>query len=581
MYTSRFVSLYVFAISILAMSCKKSIEASTGGGTGNDTIVTVVVTPPVDPPTAGTIGFFLNDWVPKTFVAPSFIDTTIPASASTTVTVNTANVITKVAPTLFGNNTNLWSTQMVTESSLMNHITNLHPNILRAPGGSISDIYFWNAPKNTAPADAPASLLDANGNAAAAGYWSGKNDESWTLSLDNYYNVLQQTNSKGIITVNYGYARYGTSTNPVATAAHLAADWVRYDRGRTKYWEVGNETYGDWEAGYRINTATNKDGQPQIVTGDLYGRHFKVFADSMHKAAVEIGATIYVGATMVEAAPQSWNTTTVKTWNTGLLSQVGNSADFYIVHNYYTPYNANSNATEILSTATTVTATMMNYTTQTLQSTGLPIKPIALTEWNIFAAGSKQNVSHIAGVHATMVLGELIKNKYGEASRWDLANGWDSGNDHGLFNNGDEPDGVAKWNPRPAFYHMYFFQKILGDRCVGSSVAGNASVDAYASSYTSGQAAVTLVNKSDVEQQVEVKVQNFNVGTRFYWYTLVGGNDNGEFSRKVFVNGKGPSGAAGGPVDYPTLKAYSASAQNGIRVTLPARSVVNMMIDKK
>jgi aspartate 1-decarboxylase len=580
MYAYRSVPIYVFAILII-IGCKKSIQNNTGNSNGNDSSRVVVVTPPVDPPTATTIGFFLNDWAPKTFVAPPYIDTTIPASASTTVTINTANVITKIAPTLFGNNTNIWMTQMVTEASLMKHITNLHANILRGPGGSLSDIYFWNAPKNVPPADAPSSLLNGSGTASTAGYWYGKNTESWTLSVDNYYNVLQQTNSQGIITVNYGYARYGTRANPVATAAHLAADWVRYDRGRTKYWEVGNETYGDWEAGYRINTATNKDGQPSIVTGDLYGRHFKVFADSMHKAAQEIGKTIYVGATMVEAAPQSWNTNTVKTWNTGLLSQVGNSADFYIVHSYYTPYNTNSNATDILNTATTVTTTMMSYVTQTLQAGGMQQKPIALTEWNIFAIGSKQQVSHIAGMHATMVLGELLKNRYGEASRWDLANAWDNGNDHGLFNIGDEPDGVAKWNPRPAFYHMYFFQKILGDRFIGSSISGNASVEAYASSHTSGQAAVTLVNKSDVAQQLEVKIQNFNVGNRFYWYTLTGGNDNGEFSRKVFVNGKGTSGVAGGPEDYANLKAYSATTQNGIKVTLPARSVVNVMIDKK
>ena len=68
-----------------------------------------------------------------------------------------------------------------------------------------------------------------------------------------------------MITVNYGYARYGTGINPVARAAHLAADWVRYDNGRTKYWEVGNENFGDWEAGYRINIANNQDGQPEYA----------------------------------------------------------------------------------------------------------------------------------------------------------------------------------------------------------------------------------------------------------------------------------------------------------------------------
>jgi hypothetical protein len=575
---------FVIGLIIIAFSfsCKKTVQ---GGGDTQPPppppVDTVVITPPVDPPVASTIGFFLDNWQPRTFAAPSYTDTVVSATANYTVTVNTGNVITKVPPTLFGNNSNIWMTQMVTEPALLNHITNLHPYILRAPGGSLSDMYFWNAPKNTPPADAPAVLVNANGTTASAGYWFGKNTESWTLSLDNYYTMLQQTGNQGIITVNYGYARYGIGNNPVATAAHLAADWVRYDNGRTKYWEVGNESYGDWEAGYRINTATNKDGQPEIITGDLYGRHFKVFADSMHKAAQQIGKTIYVGATLVEAQPQSWNTTTVKTWNTGLLAQVGNTPDFYIVHNYYTPYNTNSNAADILNTATTVTKTMMDFVTQTIQAAGLQLKPIALTEWNIFATGSKQQVSNIAGMHAAIVLGELLKNKYGEASRWDLANGWSNGDDHGLFNIGDEPDGVVKWNPRPAFYYMYYFQKTLGDRFISSGVANNTNVESYASSYTSGEVAVTLVNKSDATQAMEIKVQNFNAGNRYYWYTLTGGNDNGEFSRKVFVNGRGPSGASGGPDNYTSVKAYSATTQNGIKITLPPKSVAYIMINKK
>jgi predicted ABC-type ATPase len=56
--------------------------------------------------------------------------------------------------------------------------------------------------------------------------------------------MLQQTGNEGMITVNYAYARYSTSANPVAAAAHLAADWVRYDNGRTRYREIGNENDG-------------------------------------------------------------------------------------------------------------------------------------------------------------------------------------------------------------------------------------------------------------------------------------------------------------------------------------------------
>ncbi|HKB43696.1 MAG TPA: hypothetical protein VKC90_04880 [Chitinophagaceae bacterium] len=574
------VCLVVFSLSIsIFLSCKKASNSNPTPPVVPDT--TVVIQPAIDPPTAGTIGFFLDDWQPKNFTAPTYIDTAIPSFANYTVTVDRSSIITKIPRAVFGNNANIWMTQIVTEQTLLTHISNIHPHIIRFPGGSLSDVYFWNAPDATPPADAPALLIQSNGSSIPAGYWYGKNNANWTISLDNYYSMLQQTGNQGLITINYGYARYGKSSNPVAVAAHLAADWVRYDNGRTKYWEIGNENFGDWEAGYRINLSANMDGQPEILTGQLYGQHFKVFADSMRKAAQEIGKTIYIGAVTAEAQPQSWETSTRRNWNAGLLGAVTNSPDYYVVHNYYTPYNTNSNAADILNSAAAETKKMIDYVPQALQSSGATLKPLALDEWNIFATGSMQMVSNINGLHADLVLGELLKNKFGLSARWDFANGWDNGNDHAMFNIGDEPGGVPKWNPRPAFYHIYFFQKFLGDRLISSSIQNTTDIVTYASSYTSGEVSVTLVNKSTDAKTVEVKVQNFRKGDRFYWYTLTGGNDNGEFSRKVFVNGKGPDYISGGPSNYTSLKAYSSLTANGIRITVPARAVVFMAIDKK
>jgi hypothetical protein len=182
-------------------------------------------------------------------------------------------------------------------------------------------------------------------------------------------------------------------------------------------------------------------------------------------------------------------------------------------------------------------------------------------------------------MHAAILLGEAIKNKYGLTSRWDLANGWANGNDHGLFNIGDEP-GVSKWNPRPAFYYMYYFQKMIGDRMLPTSIIGG-NLMTYASSFTSGEKGVILVNKSTSAQIVLVTLENAKAGNRFYWYTLTGGSDNGEFSRKVFVNGRGSSELSGGPAtEYTTLKPYSASTTGGIKFGMPARSVVYLVIDK-
>lgn len=578
---STLSSSLVFILG-LCLSCKKESNNGNNGGGGNNggTDTTVVVTP-TDPSIEKTIGFFLDNWQPKSFTVPAYTESAVPAEAATAlVKIDASKIITKVPSSVFGQNANIWMSQMVTEPVLMNHLKNLKPNLIRFPGGSISDVFFWNAQNNQPPADAPSTLLDANGNASSAGWWYGKNTDSWTFSVDNYYNMLQQTGNEGLITVNYGYARYGTGANPVAQAAHLAADWVRYDNGRTKYWEIGNECNGTWEAGYRINTANNKDGQPEIVTGALYGQHVKAFVDSMRKAAQEIGKMIYIGAYILEKQPESWQTTTDKTWNSGLFTNVENKPDYYVIHSYYTPYQTNASPDEILATATDNTAAMMTYAKGNMSDAGVAVKPIALDEWNITSQGSMQQVSYINGMHAAVLLGEAIKNKYGMTSRWDLANGWANGNDHGLFNIGDEP-GVSKWNPRPAFYYMYYFEKMMGDRMLSTSFDYGSNVLAYASSFTSAEKGVILVNKNNSTQVVQVGFKNAKAGARYYWYTLTGGNDNGDFSRKVFVNGAGPTEASGGPASsYTSIKPYSAVTSGGIKVSMPARSVVYMVIDK-
>jgi hypothetical protein len=560
-------------------SCGK--KGNTPDPTPNPPTDTTTYKPPTDPPVANTIGFFLDDWAPKNFTVPSYDEVPKPSEDATAyVTIDASNVLTKIPKSITGQNANIWMSQIVTEAPLMNHLTNLRPNVIRFPGGSLSDIFFWNAQKNQPPADAPANLLDANGVASPAGYWYGKNSESWTCSVDSYYSMLQQTGNQGLITVNYGYARYGTSPNPVAAAAHLAADWVRYDNGRTKYWEIGNECNGTWEAGYRIKTADNKDGQPEIVTGSLYGQHANVFIDSMKKAAQEIGKTIYIGVYLLEKQPESWQTQTDKTWNSGVLGAIGNKADYYVIHSYYTNYKTNAGVDEILATASNNTAAMMTYMRSTLSGAGSAIKPIAMDEWNITSEGSMQQVSFVNGMHATILLGEAIKNKYGLTARWDLANGWSNGNDHGLFNIGDEPN-VSKWNPRPAFYYMYYFQKMIGDRMLSTSMIGGSNMLSYASSFTSGEKGVILVNKGQTGQTALIKMDNAKPGNRYYWYLLTGGTDNGDFSRKVYVNNQGPAEPSGGPANsYSTIKAGSALTQGGVKLSVPARSVVYVVIDK-
>ncbi len=522
---------------------------------------------------------FFRDYETKyTTVPSSQLQTKTSATPTVTVIIDAADTLRKISRYLYGNNANTYMTQMIDQPSLLMYLTYLAPRILRFPGGNLSSIYFWDAVSNP-PADVPATLVDgATGRDSIPGYWFGKRTDSWTISLDNYYAMLAATGNTGMITINYGYARYGTGPNPAATAAHYAADWVRYDNGQTMFWEIGNASDGTWQWGYRIDTTTNQDHQPMIVTGALYGQHFKIFADSMRHAAQEIGSTIYIGAQLIH---NGTNAPDAK-WNAGVLGQIRDSADFFIVHNYFGPWQQNSAASVILSSSASDCQRIMQVVTSAASTAGVSMKPVAFTEWNINAIGSKQSCSFVSGIHAALTLGEMAKNGYSMAARWDLANGYAEGDDHGMFSMGDEtPTPMPKWNPRPAFFYMYYFQNFFGDNLIYSEVRTNSNISAYASTFASGHKGIVVVNKGTTEQVVNLRPWNYAFGDHYYIYSLTGGSDNGEFSQSVYVNDEAPSNASGGPIDNLTsIQAWSYPASgDDIIFTSPARSVQYILLE--
>jgi hypothetical protein len=543
------------------------------------------VTPPDDPPVEVVVetpnkvpDLPFEAWISKNAPLPSQYEDVQQSTGlkAVDVNVNFSKRITKVSKYVYGNNANCYTGWMQNDLPLMKNINNLQMGVMRIPGGSISDVFFWNRKAVYENYTVKSYDPPLNDIPSAITPWIGKriqNFENWSMGVDQYYQMMQMTGSTGMVTVNYGYARYGTSANPVAQAAHMAADWVRYDNGRSKFWEIGNEVSGSWEASYEIDQSLNKDGQPKRITGDLYGKHALIFIDSMKQAAREIGKQIYIGV----VCDQEYNND-MPNWNKDLISHVGGKADFYIVHSYFTPYNQNSAPDVILNSPTKV-AGYKTFVQKELAAQGKPVAPVFLTEWNIFAIGSKQSVSFINGMHASLMMGELIKNKYEVGVRWDLANGWDNGNDHGLFSSGGEP-GVAKYAARPAFYYLYYFQKYFGDVMV-EATTNSSNVVTYASQFSSGEAGIVLINKNAFEQIVELDLKNFNPGNRYYTYTLTGGTDNGSFSRKVYVNGLTTQAEGGGPENYESVKAKSTLIKGNIKLNLPKYSVTHVVVEKK
>ncbi len=508
---------------------------------------------------------FLADFAPKNASLPISVAANKTLNTPTVTVTLTADTLGRISKYVFGNALAVWIGNVTGEAKFVENTKLLNPSLIRFPGGSWSNIFFWNG----APSDVPDSAYDSSGERVKFYAISGKND--WPTTTDNYYKLRQQTGSQGLITVNYGYARYGLSNDPVAQAAHLAAQWVRYDKGRTKFWEIGNENGGPWEAGWKINTKTNKDGQPEIITGQLYGQHCKVFIDSMKAAATEVGAEIYIGVQVLHFdGSNSWNPVD-RTWNAGVFAAIGDAADFYVMHNYY---GTDANAENLLTVASTEPKKNISFIRQDIINKKAFQKPVAVTEYNMNSnsANATMGRSFINGMQATILFNELIKNNFGLGARWLLATGED-----GMFYMGDNSS--LRWQPRPDFYYAYYQQKFTGDHAI-TATSTNSGILAYATRFASGETGVVLVNKSKTAQVVKIDPKNIGIGNQYYNYSLTGGTDNGDFSLYVSVNGVTPEGTQWGPrTKLQTIPANAYPIDDAIKLNVPARSVQFVMIE--
>ncbi len=509
---------------------------------------------------------FLEDFVPKNANIPISVSAIKTIDAPTVTVTLSADTLGEISKYVFGNAIASWMGNVTDNTTFVKNAKSLAPTLIRYPGGSWSDIFFWNGK----PSDIPDSIYNGITGKKELFYpISGKND--WPTTTDNYYKLRQQTSSQGLITINYAYARYGLGAKPVEQAAHLAADWVRYDKGRTKFWEIGNENAGPWEAGWMIDVKTNKEGQPKIITGQLYGQHFKVFADSMRAAAAEVNAKIYIGAQVLHYdGTTSWNSPD-KTWNAGVFNEVDDAADFYVMHNYF---GTAATVDNLLSVAVTEPKKNIDFIRQDIINKKAYSKPVALTEYNMNTINNNSApvISYINGIQEVILFNELIKNNFGLSARWLLATG-----ETGMFYDGD--DKSLQWQTRPEFYYAYYTQKFTGDHVIPAT-SRNSNILAYASRFASGETGIVIVNKGKIAQVVKIDPKSIGVGSQYYSYSLTGGSDNGDFSLLVSVNGVKPTGTQWGPREtLETIPANACSIDDKIVLNSPGRSVQFIMVD--
>ncbi|NUR73243.1 MAG: alpha-L-arabinofuranosidase [Hamadaea sp.] len=213
-----------------------------------------------------------------------------------TVSVNARAGLESVSDAAIGVNHAVWDANLGT-NAVADLLKSAGTQIMRYPGGSYSDIYHWKT--NTAP----------------GGYVAPDTD------FDHFMSGVQRANAQAMVIANYGT---GTPEE--------AAEWVHYANVEkhygVKYWEIGNELYGNGHYGANWEADDHADKSPAG-----YATVTKQYIQAM-KA---VDPSIKVG--IVLTTPGNWPDGIVGggdagTWNQVVLQIAGPSADFAILHWY-------------------------------------------------------------------------------------------------------------------------------------------------------------------------------------------------------------------------------------------------------
>jgi hypothetical protein len=432
-----------------------------------------------------------------------------PAAAQTaaSVQVNAAGGLAAVPALGWGLNTAVWDGNLL-DAVVPNLLTKAGVAALRYPGGSTSDLYNWQT------------------NSIVPGQGSYANPNN---NFDAFMGLVKTVGAAPIVTVNYGSNASGTGGGDPA----YAASWVQYAnvvKGYgVKYWEIGNEVYGNGE--YGASWETDLHSQHDPVT---YGRNVVQFVNAM-KA---VDPTIKVG--VVLTAPGNWPDGQSPDWNTNVLAQCGSAIDFVVVHWYAQQPGSETDAGLLASPgnpSTGIAAMMTKLKNLIAQYGGARAANIEtfVTETNSVAYNpGKQTLSIVNAMFTADNMLSWIENGAHNVDVWDLHNGPVWGNsssslfgsanygDYGILSNGwsGEPSPDA---PFPTYYGMQMVSLLgkAGDTLVATS-SSNSLLTTHAVQQANGNLALLLINKDPTNTvNANVSLSGFTPtgGATVYSYT--------------------------------------------------------------
>jgi hypothetical protein len=332
---------------------------------------------------------------------------------------------------IFGINTALWDGDFL-KPATVEYVKAVNHKVLRFPGGLRADEDHWK------------EVL-------------AKKD--WMVDVDEFLDFCKQTNCEPMFTVNFGT---GTPEE--------AADWVKHvnieKKANVRYWEVGNELYGDWHAKH--------------CSAEEYGKRSAEFIKAMKKVDPSILVTVV------------W--VLDGDWNKKVFEYTKDLADGVNVH-HYSQHAGEENDPGLLSAAQGLSTILPAVRKQT-EEYGVAGKKyqIWLTEWNSvdFKPGP-QTLSIVNALFVADYLGMLAKVNIDQASYWDVHNDiTEQGGDYGYLSRTGAPDGDNV--PRPSYWAFKLASGSLRGKMVECDISDN-NVSGYLTEHSDGVKSLLLINK--------------------------------------------------------------------------------------
>jgi hypothetical protein len=376
----------------------------------------------------------------------------------------------------FGLNVAIWDSVFDTTNTI-GLLRQLDNRVMRYPGGSAADNYHWQ------------SNMTRDGT-------------TWATSFANFAHVATNTASQAFITVNYGS---GTSAE--------AAGWVRSANITNglgfKYWEVGNENYGNWE------TDTNARPNDPFT----YATQFKNYATLMKAAdpTIKVGAVAEVGEnsytnyvdhpatnSRTHVAHNGWTPVMLAT-----MKSLGVTPDFLIYHRYaQSPGEENDSL--LLQSASSWTDDAADLRQQLNDYLGAAATNIEIdcTENNsVYTNPGKQSASLVNGLFLADSIANAMQTEFNTVLWWDLRNAQEGGNNnsaslygwrnYGDYGIADSSDPSSAVNRYPTFYAAKLLKYFArgGDRVVRAT-SDSPLLSAFAALRTSGFLSLLFINKA-------------------------------------------------------------------------------------